>query len=101
MAKAKTKPDSKLYSRLRDHGVRKKAASRAAEALPTKGSKKPSRAHGIADELTRAADSIKERAGGGSRKRSNAAKKGARTRKGNAAKRRRSARKGAKTRSGS
>lgn len=53
MAKAKTKPDSKLYSRLRDSGVRKKVAARAAEALPTKGSKKPSLAHGIAAELTK------------------------------------------------
>lgn len=100
MAKTKAKPDSKLYSRLRDSGVRKKVAARAAEALPTKGSKKPSLAHGIANELTKAADSIKERAGG-SRKRSKAAKKGALTRKRNTAKRRRSARKGAKTRSGS
>ncbi|MDQ3728933.1 MAG: hypothetical protein M3355_05035 [Actinomycetota bacterium] len=99
MAKTKTKPDDKLYARLRDSGVRKKVASKAAKALPTKGRSKPSRAQGIADELTKAADSIRERAGGGSRKRSKAAKKAARTRKANAAKRRSSARKGAKTRS--
>jgi hypothetical protein len=98
MAKTKTKPDGKLYSKLRDSGVRKKIAARAAEALPAKGLKRPSRAQGIANELTKAADAIKERAGGGSRKRSNAAKKAARTRKANAAKRRRSARKGAKSR---
>jgi hypothetical protein len=98
MAKTKTKPDGKLYSKLRDSGVRKKIAARAAEALPAKGSKRPARAHGIADQLTKAADAIKERAGGGSRKRSNAAKKAARTRKANEAKRRRSARKGAKSR---
>jgi len=98
MAKTKPKPDSKLYSRLRDSGVRKKIASRAAEAVPKKGSKKPAKAHDIADELTKAADAIRKRAGGGSRKRSAAAKKAARTRKANSAKRRRSARKGAKTR---
>ncbi len=98
MAKTKPKPDSKLYSRLRDSGVRKKIASRAAEAVPKKGSKKPAKAHGIADELTKAADAIRERAGGSSRKRSNAAKKAARTRKAKAADRRRSARKGAKAR---
>lgn len=98
MGKTRTKPDGKLYTRLRESGVRKKIAARAAEALPAKGSRKPTRAHGIADELTKAANAIKERAGGGSRKRSNAAKKAARTRKANAAKRRRSARKGAKAR---
>jgi hypothetical protein len=95
---AKTKADKSLYGKLRDNGVRKKVANRVSEALPIKGSKKPSKAHKIADELSAAADSIRERAGGGSRKRSEAAKKAARTRKANAAKRRSSARKGAKTR---
>jgi hypothetical protein len=99
MAKTKVKPDGKLYNRLRGSGVRKKVAQRVSEALPKKGSKKPTRAHGIADELAKAADTIRERAGGGSRKRSQAAKKAARTRKVKAAKRRKSARKGAKTRS--
>ena len=98
MAKTKKKADDNLYARLRDSGVRKKVASQASKALPKKGRGKPSRAQGIADELTKAADTIRERAGGGSRKRSEAAKKGARTRKANAAKRRSSARKGAKTR---
>ena len=97
MAKTKTRPDEKLYERLRDSGVRKKVASKAAKALPSKGRGKPSRAQGIADDLTKAADTIKERAGGGSRKRSEAAKKAAKTRKKNAAKRRSSARSGAKT----
>ena len=52
----------------------------------------------IADRLHTAADSIRERAGGGSRKRSKAAKKAARTRKAKKASRRHSARKGAKSR---
>lgn len=95
---AKTKRDKRLYSKLRDSGVRKKVASRVSEALPAKGAKQPSRAHRIADELADAADVIRERAGGGSRKRSEAAKKAARTRKAKAAKRRGSARKAAKSR---
>lgn len=97
MAKAKAKPDEKLYEKLRDSGVRKKVASKAAKAVPSKGRGKPSRAQSIADELSEAADSIRKRAGGGSRKRSEAAKKGAKTRKANAGKRRSSARSGAKT----
>ena len=96
---AKTKVDKKLYGRLRESGVRKKVAKKASEALPSKGSKKPAKAHKIADDISHAADSIRERAGGGSRKRSAAAKKAARTRKAKAAKRRSSARKGAKARS--
>ena len=97
---AKTKVDKKLYGRLREAGVRKKVAKKASEALPSKGSKKPTKAHKIADDISHAADSIRERAGGGSRKRSAAAKKGARTRKAHAAKRRSSARKAAKARRG-
>jgi hypothetical protein len=97
---AKTKPDKDLYNRLRGSGLRKKTAKRASEALPSKGQGKPSAAHRLADELSAAADSIRERAGGGSRKRSRAAKKAARTRKANAVKRSASARKGAKARSG-
>ena len=98
MAKTKKKSDKRLYNALRDSGVRKKTASRVAEALPAKGSKSPTKAHRIADQLHTAADAIRERAGGGSRKRSKAAKKAARTRKAKTASRRRSARKGAKSR---
>jgi hypothetical protein len=98
MAKTKTKPDSRLYQRLRDNGVRKRIAARAADALPAKGTKSRRKAESIADDLTKAADSIRDRVGGGSRKRSNAAAKAARTRKAKAAKRSRAARKGAKTR---
>lgn len=98
MAKTKKKPDKRLYDALRDSGVRKKTASRVAKALPGKGSKSPTKAHRIADQLHTAADSISERAGGGSRTRSKAAKKAARTRKAKTASRRQSARKGAKSR---
>ena len=99
MAKTKTKPDKKLYSRLRDNGVRKKIAGRAAEALPAKGSKSRKKAESLADDLTKAADSIRDRVGGGSRQRSKAAKKAAQTRKAKAAKRSNAAKKAAKTRS--
>ena len=96
---AKTKADKQLYGRLRDSGIRKRVAKRVAESLPAKGQKKPVRAHKLADELTAAAEAIRERAGGGSRKRSKAAKKAARTRKARTARRRDSARKGARARS--
>ena len=98
MAKTNAKADQKLYARLRDGGIRKKVAKRVADAIPAKGQKKPARAHKVADELTAVADSIRDRAAGGSRKRSKAAKKAARTRKANLAKRRSSAKKGARTR---
>jgi len=97
---AKTKRDKDLYERLRDNGLRKKAAKRVSEALPSKGSKSPAAAEKVADELSGAVDTIRDRVGGGSRKRSNAAKKAAKTRKAKAAKRRSSARKGGKARSG-
>jgi len=99
---AKTRPDKDLYGRLRDSGVRKKVAKQVSDALPTKGSKKPAAAQKVADELSSVVDSIRDRAGGGKRKRSEAAKKAAKTRKANAAKRSKSAKKGAaKKKSGS
>jgi hypothetical protein len=95
---AKTKTDKNLYGRLRDSGVRKRVAKRVAKAVPAKGQKKPAPAHRVADQLTAVAETIRERAGGGSRKRSTAARKAARTRKAKAQKRSNSARKGARTR---
>jgi hypothetical protein len=95
---AKTKPDGDLYGRLRDSGIRKRVAKAAAEALPSKGQKKPKRAHRVADQLTTAAETIRKRAGGGSRKRSNAARKAAQTRKAKAQRRSASAKKGARAR---
>ena len=95
---AKAKADKRLYGRLRDAGIRKRVAKRASEALPSRGQKKPAAAHRLADELTAAAEAIRKRAGGGSRTRSNAAKKAARTRKANARKRSSSAKTAAKAR---
>ena len=95
---AKTKSDKELYGRLRDTGIRKRVAKRVAEALPAKGQKKPARAHRLADGLSAAADTIRERAGGGSQKRSKAAKKAARTRKAKATKRSSSAKRATRAR---
>jgi len=92
------RPIRSSNARLRDSGIRKKVAKRVAEAIPAKGQKKPTQAHRVADELTSAANSIRDRAGGGSRKRSKAAKKAARTRKANVAKRRNSGKKRARNR---
>ena len=95
---AKTKADKDLYARLRDSGIRKRVAKLAAEAIPAKGQKKPARANRLADQLSAAAETIRERAGGGSRKRSEAARKAARTRKAKAKKRSGSAKRGARAR---
>jgi hypothetical protein len=95
---AKAKSDKRLYGRLRDAGIRKRVAKRASEALPTRGQKKPAMAHRLADELAAAAEVIRKRAGVGSRSRSNAGRKAARTRKTNARKRSGSAKKAAKAR---
>jgi hypothetical protein len=95
---AKTKVDKDLYARLRNSGIRKRVAKLAAEALPAKGQKKPARAHRVADQLTAVAETLRERAGGGSRSRSNAAKKAAQTRRAKAKKRSQSAQKGARAR---
>ena len=95
---AKTKEEKDFYGRLRDSGIRKRVAKLAADAVPVKGQKKPGRANRVADQLTAAAETIRERAGGGSRKRSKAAKKAAQTRKAKAKKRSDAAKKGARAR---
>ena len=95
---AKTKADKDFYGRLRDSGIRKRVAKLAAEAIPAKGQKKPARAHRVADQLSAAAETIRERAGGGSRKRSEVSRKAARTRKAKAKKRSDSAMRGARAR---
>ena len=56
------KRDEKLYDRLRKGGVRKKVATRVSEALPRKGAQKPSTAKRVADQLSGAAESIRDRA---------------------------------------
>ncbi len=95
---AKTKRDKKLYKRLRTRGVRKNVAKRLADSLPRQGAAKTKPARRAADELSAAVDEIKDRVKSGPRKRSQAAKKGAKTRKRKAAARSRSAKKGTKKR---
>ncbi len=99
MAKTKNKADTKLYERLRSSGVRKKVATKVSKALPADGPGKAGPARKAAAELSAAADEIKDRAKGGPEKRSEAAKKAARTRRVNAEKRSRSAKKAARSRS--
>lgn len=97
MAATKTKRDKNLYESLRDSGVRKKVAKRVSEAIPNGGSTNVKPTRKAAERLSSAADEIKDRVSGGPKKRSEAAKKAAKTRKANAAKRSKSAKKAAKT----
>jgi hypothetical protein len=80
MPKTSTKPDKKLYNRLRSNGVRKKVAARVAEALPRNGSANASPARRAAADLTTAVEEIKDRVKGSPQSRSAAARKAARTR---------------------
>ena len=98
MAKTKTRVDQKLYDNLRNSGVRKKVAKQVSEALPKSGSTKTKPARDAAAKLGSAVDEIRDRVSGGPSKRSEAAKKAARTRKAKAAKRSAASKKGAKTR---
>jgi hypothetical protein len=96
---AKKKRDNDLFDHLRARGVRKRVAKAIASRRGgAKGRKKAeSVARGAISDLRTAADAIIHR---DAKKRSEAAKKAARTRKRNAEKARRSAaaRKGARTR---
>lgn len=98
MAKKKFRPDKKLYDRLRNSGVRKKAAKQVSRALPEKGSPSANAAERIADDLSAAASDIRDLITRGPQKRSEAAKKAAKTRKKNKAKRSKAAKKAAKPR---
>lgn len=88
MAKAKgsSKADKNLYDRLRAGGVRKKVAKEVSKLSPEKDSPQMKAARRAAADLNLAVDDIKDLITGGPQKRSNAAKKGAKTRKRNAAK---------------
>jgi len=94
---AKTRADKKLYDRLRDSGVRKRAAKLASRAKPMT----TTAAEKLAEGLEEAADVIRKQAGTGTNKRSQAAKKAARTREAKAASRQASARQAAKSGAGS
>jgi hypothetical protein len=98
LAKSKSRPDKALYDRLRNSGVRKKAARQVSRALPRKGSPSAKGAERIANDLNKAASDIKDLITRGPQKRSAAAKKGAKTRKANQKKRGQSAKKSGKAR---
>jgi hypothetical protein len=95
---AKRRPDKELYDRLRNSGVRKKVAKQASRALPDKGSPSVKAAERVADDLSAAASDIRDLITRGPQKRSEAAKKAARTRKKNKAERSAAAKKAAKSR---
>jgi hypothetical protein len=101
MAKNKNKDD--LFEHLRARGVRKSVAKALADGSAN-GAKGRKRAEALAQtaiaDLRSASDAIKDRVVNRDSKRSEAAKKAARTRKRNAAKRSASAKKAAATRKG-
>jgi hypothetical protein len=98
---AKKKRDNDLFDHLRARGVRKRVANVIASRSGNgaKGRKKAeSVARGAITDLRSAADAIKDGVIHRDAKRSQAAKKAARTRKRNAERRSAAARKGARTR---
>ena len=98
---AKNKQADDLFDHIRARGVRKKVAKAVADGA---GSNNGKRAEALAQtalaDLRSASDAIRDRVLNRDSKRSEAAKKAARTRKRNAAKRSASAKKAAATRKG-
>jgi hypothetical protein len=94
---AKSKRDQDLLERLRESGVRKRAAKLIADA--TDGRRKPAKqVRRVLDDLSQVVSDAEDRISGGPAKRKAAAAKAAHTRKQNAAKRSASAKKAARTR---
>jgi hypothetical protein len=97
---AKNKRNDDLFDHLRARGVRRKVAN--AISSGAKGAKGRKQVEALAQtviaDLRSASEAIKDRVVGRDTKRSEAAKKAARTRKRKAAQRSAAARKGAKTR---
>jgi hypothetical protein len=93
---AKNKKADNLFDHLRASGVRKKVAKSIAGGANSKNGKKAEAlAQGALADLRSASDAIRDRVVNRDTKRSEAAKKAARTRKRNAAKRSAAAKKGA------
>ena len=96
----KTKTDD-LFDHLRANGLRKSVAKAMADGASSKNGKKAEAlAQSAIADLRSASDAIRDRVVNRDTKRSEAAKKAARTRKRNAAKRSAAARKAAATRTG-
>lgn len=92
-SKGKSKADKDLYERLRLGGVRKKAAKEVTRLRPGKDGAQTKAVRRVAADLNMAVDDIKDLVTRGPQKRSEAAKKAAKTRK-----RSEAAKKGARTR---
>jgi hypothetical protein len=94
----KTKPDKKLYTRLRANGVRKKVARELTElsSWSKDGKRAPKPLRQSVKRLERAVSELRGHVGQGDRQA--AARKAARTRKARKQKRSASARKGARSR---
>jgi hypothetical protein len=99
---AKNKQADDLFDHLRASGVRKRVAKAIADGAGSKNGKKAEAlAQTALADLRSASDAIRDRVINRDSKRSDAAKKAARTRKRNAAKRSATAKKAAATRKGS
>ena len=84
-SKGKSRIDKDLYDRLRVGGVRKKVAKKASRLRPGKNNVEMKAVRRLAADLNMAVDDIKDLITRGPQKRSNAAKKAAKTRKKNKA----------------
>jgi hypothetical protein len=95
---AKTKQRKKLYSRMRDSGVRKKVARELTELAShsNAGRKAPKPLRQAVNRLEATVSELRDHVGQGDRKA--AGRKAARTRRAKAARRKASARKGARSR---
>lgn len=91
------KRDSELFESLRARGVRKKIADQVSRAA--NGAAKPKVAKRAVADLSSAAAEIHDRLHGGPKRRSDAARKAARTRKRKAQQRSEAAKRGARARS--
>ncbi len=85
MAKSKSRQDKDLYDRLRLGGVRKKVAKEVSRLQPDRDSAQMKAVRRVAADLNLAVDDIKDLVTRGPHKRSEAAKKAAKTRKKNKA----------------
>ena len=90
--------DEDLFKRMRSLGVRKSRAREVAEAVRNSPKAAPKAARKAAGDLSGAVVEIQDRMNHGPQKRSEAAKKAARTRKRNAESRSKAAKKAARTR---
>ena len=93
---AKKKIDKQLFERMRSLGVRKSRAREVAEAVRNSGKSAPKAARNAIADLSGAVGEIQDRVSGGT-KRKAAGKKAARTRKLKAKRRSEAAKKGART----